>query len=144
MKIETTAYIKDEQLFVRNRSYIDREAVKSGVLEFDVIIQKKSKHRSVSQSRYYWGVVVGLIRERFIDLGNDVSKEETHDYLKQEFNYREFVNEKTSEVIRIPMSTANLTTTEFINFVARIQVFAATVLDIQIPEPSEQIQLHLE
>jgi len=141
MKIEFSGYTKDGQVFFRNQKNISKEILESGWKEFDVVIQKKRKNRSLEQSKYYWGVVVALIRERFIQLGNDVSKEETHDYLKQEFNYKEFVNEKTSEVIRIPMSTANLTTSEFMDYIARIQKFAAEILDVYIPEPNTQLEI---
>lgn len=141
MKISFTGYTKDGQVFFRNQKNISKEIIESGWKEFSVTIEKKKKNRSLEQSRYYWGVVVALIRERFIQLGNDVSKEETHDYLKQEFNYKEFVNEKTSEVIRIPKSTANLTTSEMMDYIARIQKFGADILDIYIPEPNEQLQV---
>jgi len=141
MKIEFTGYIKDGKVFFRNQNQISKHIIQIGWNEFEVTICKKSKHRSSHQSRYYWGVVVGLIRERFIELGNDVSKEETHDYLKQEFNYKEFVNEKTSEVIRIPKSTANLTTSEFMDYLSRIQIFAADILGVEIPNPNEQTKI---
>lgn len=143
-KFETTAYCKDGKLFFRNKAKIESECVSSGVVEFDVTIEKKKKHRSVYQNRYYFGVVVALIRERFIELGNDVNIEETHDYLKHEFNYKEFVNEKTAEIIRIPKSTANLTTSEFMDYIDKIQKFASEILDIYIPEPNSQISFDLK
>jgi len=144
VKIETTCYVKDGKLFFRNRNQIEKDCVNSGITEFVVTIEKRKKKRSYEQSKYYWGVVVFLIRQRFVELGNDVSKEETHDYLKHEFNYKEFVNEKTSEVIRIPMSTANLTTSEFMDYIAKIQIFAADILGVVIPDPNTQTSLMLK
>lgn len=141
MKIEYGGYLEDGKLFIRNKKRFDQDVANSGWKEVEIVVTKKKKNRSYYQNRYYWGVVVALVRERFIQLGNDVSAEETHDYLKHEFNYKEFVNEKTSEVIRIPKSTADLTTSEFMDYIARIQVFSAQILDLTIPDPNQQLEV---
>ena len=142
MKLEFYGKVDDNGvLTLRNRKQLKEDLKELKGKNVTVTIAKTKKNRSLEQSKYYWGVVVSLIRERFIELGNEVSKEETHDYLKQEFNYKEFVNEKTSEVIRIPMSTATLTTLEFMDYIARIQKFASEILDVYIPDPNQQLEL---
>lgn len=137
----TTAYVKDGTILIRNRMQLQAECIASGLSEFEVVLKKKKKNRSYEQNRYYWGVVVAMIRDRFRELGNDVNSEETHDYLKQEFNYKEFVNEKTSEVIRIPVSTADMTTSQFMDYLAKIQIFSADILGVVIPDPNEQVEI---
>ena len=47
---------------------------------------KKNNTRTNKQSRYYWGVVVKEVQLRLIELGNDVTPELTHDFLKDKFN----------------------------------------------------------
>lgn len=139
MKIEYGGYLDNGKLFIRNKKRFDEDIANTGWKEVEIIVCKKKKNRSYYQNRYYWGVVVALIRERFIGLGNDVSAEETHDYLKHEFNYKEFLN--GDEVIRIPKSTADLTTSEMMDYIARIQVWAAQILDCVIPDPNQQLEV---
>ena len=142
MKLGFTGYVSETgEVLIRNRKQLQSEVVASGWKEFAVTITKKRKNRSYEQNRYYWGVVVAMIRDRFRELGNDVSSEETHDYLKNTFNYKEFVHEATGEVIKIPMSTADLTTSAFMDYLAKIQTFSAQILDIRIPDPNEQMEL---
>ena len=142
MKLEYSGYVSlDGDVIIRNRKQLQSEVVSSGWKEFSVTITKKKKNRSYEQNRYYWGVVVALVRDRFRDLGNEVSSEETHDYLKQTFNYKEFIHEATGEVIRIPISTADLTTSQFMDYLAKIQAFASTILDIVIPDPNQQLEI---
>ena len=143
MKIQASAYIKDNQLLIRNRHAIINELLSTGWIEMDVVFSKKKKNRSYEQNKYYWGVVVAMVRARFIELGNQVSAEETHDYMKQEFNYREFVDEKTGAIYRVPLSTANLTTSQFMDYLAKIQQFSSEVLDINIPDPGQQVEMNL-
>lgn len=135
MKIETTAYIKDGKLFVRNRSYIEREAVKSGVLEFDVIIQKKSKHRSVSQNRWYWAAMQILSEH----LG--YTKNEMHEIAKFKFLKVELVNEKTGEVFERIRNTPELTTVEFSVYMEEIIKWSAETFDVLLPYPNEQLTI---
>lgn len=141
MKLTFTGYTKDGQVFFRNQKNISSEIINSGWKEFDITVEKKKKKRSQYQNAYYWGVVVALIRERFIQLGHDVSIEETHSYLKQEFNYKESVNEDTGDIRRFPMSSTELTTSQFCDYIARIQKFASEILDLYIPEPGTQLSM---
>ena len=142
MKLEYTGHINDSgEVVFRNKKQLLRDILETGWKEFSITIAKKKKNRSYEQNRYYWGVVVALIRDRFIDLGNDVSSEETHDYLKHEFNYREIMDEKTGLVMRIPSSTTDMTTTEFCTYIEKIQIFASTILDINIPSPNQQVEI---
>ena len=147
---ETTAYRKDGVMLIRNKTQLEKEALGSGLNEFDVIIKGKSKSRSVQINRYYWGVVVVLVRDAFRDLGNEVGSQETHEFLKMKFNYKELINEETGEVIldaetglpiRLPVSTAKMPNTDFIVYMERIKQFASEVLSIYIPEPNEQLNL---
>jgi GTP-sensing pleiotropic transcriptional regulator CodY len=137
-RLEYTAYKKDGMLKIRNRKQMDTDVKELGDGEYEMIIQRKRRIRSIQINRYYWGVVVQLIRDRFVDLGNDVSKEDTHDFLKQRFNYKELVDKSGGEVIQIGQSTANMTNTEFMVYMERIKEFASSVLSIVIPEPNTQ------
>jgi len=97
------------------------------------------KIRSLSQSQYYWGVVVEFCREGVLDAwGESIGKDEAHNLLKIHANYNEKVNELTSESIRIPMPTHNLTTLQFEEFQERCRQFIFNMFNITVPLPNEQ------
>jgi hypothetical protein len=100
-------------------------------------ISIKKNDRSNNQNKYYWKIVVALVQERMNYLGNDFSKEETHDFLKKEFNWTE-TELKEGHWIKVPRSTTKLTTIEFMDYVLKIQQFGADMLDIYIPDPEQQ------
>lgn len=104
-------------------------------------IKEKKKKRSNSQNSYYFGVVVTMVCLRLRDLGNDVTIEETHDFLKANFNYKEIVKPETEEVLKIPLKTSELSTIEFSEYIERVIRFGAEFLDIQIPYPNEQMEI---
>lgn len=90
--------------------------------------------RSSKQNRYYWGVVVEMIKNRLEDLGHTLSTEEVHDFLKKEFNYKE-INTGDTYFLKIPQSTKDQDTVSFNEYLGKIQMFAAEVLEIAIPDP---------
>jgi hypothetical protein len=104
-------------------------------------IKEKKKKRSNSQNGYLWAVVNQMVCRRLIDLGHDVSIEETHDFLKASFNYKELVNEDTGEVFKIPRGTSELSTKEFSEYIERVVRFGAEILGIIIPLPNEQMEI---
>jgi len=109
--------------------------------DVEVHLMPRKKKRSLAYNSYYWAVVVGMIRDRLLELGNEFKLEEVHDYLKSRFNHKEIVDESTGEVMHIPLSTTNLTTVEFMEYLERIKRWAAETLDIVIPEPGQQAEL---
>ncbi len=125
------AWMKRERLDEYMRS------LQSG--RYKVTIEKKDK-RSNQQNRYYFGQVVALVQKGIKDLGHDLTKEETHEFLKAKFNYKELVNEETGEVLSLPISTTRLNKTDFGEYISKIQQFAAEFLGIIIPDPNHQLE----
>lgn len=110
---------------------------------YELTIKKRNK-RSLQQNRYYFGVCVKMIRENLIERGNDVSLEDVHDWLRFKFNYIEIVNYETGEVERLPKSTADLNKEEFGQYIEKIQHYAATSMDLVIPNAGEQMMISYE
>jgi hypothetical protein len=106
-----------------------------------ITVSKKFKRRSVNQNSYYWGVVVTEIRDRLNELGHNVTLDLTHEMLKARFNTQESVNESTGEVFKFPMSTTEMNTEEFCEYIDKIIIFAKQSLDIDILYPNEQGEL---
>ncbi|MCA0397304.1 MAG: hypothetical protein LCH51_07855 [Bacteroidetes bacterium] len=104
---------------------------------------KSYQRRSLSQNRYWWGVLVPMVRAGLVDVGyNEIRDDlQAHAYLKQIFLSEQVVNVNTGEVITLPGTTTKLTTVDFMKLVDDIQQWAAEYLNIYIPNPNEQISL---
>jgi hypothetical protein len=132
---------------IRDKEIVNTYAVKNAFAlpdgVYELKITKKSK-RSLNQNNYYWGCIVPMIQEGMKDIGYDVSKEETHAFLKNRFNAKEFVDEQSGEIMSFPQSTADMNKEQFGEYIDRIQRFASEYLNIQIPNPNEQVMLSYE
>jgi len=131
-------------LRIYNRPLFDEEVrAMSREKDLAVTIEVKVK-RNVSsdvQNAYYWGVVVAMIVERLRELGHDVDRDLTHEFLKGRFLYSELTDPNTGEVMRIPRKTSELATGEFMDYLEHVKQFAAETLDIYIPDPNEQPEI---
>lgn len=143
MKIELTTSIQNG-IFKRNRNIV-LDAIKS-FNGFDVVltITKAKKKRSNNQNAYYWGLLIPLTQNAIkSEWGEIWSKEKTHDFYKLHFNYIEKVNENTSEVIKIPKSTTDNTTTQQEEYHAQIREFLKEWFNVNAPLPNEGLELNL-
>lgn len=143
MKLTHYGKIKDGKLLINNRKTFDADLLQLTDQEVEIMVCKKKKTRSNEQSRYYRGVVVLLVKEALKSLGHQLSAEETHQFLKSNYNYKEVVNEASGQIIKMPVSTTELSKIEFMEYMDRIKKFAAEFLIIYIPDPNEQIKIEL-
>ena len=143
MKIEVTTSIQNG-IFKRNRNIV-LDAIKS-FNGFDVVltIAKAKKKRSNNQNAYYWGLLIPLTQNAIkTEWGEIWSKEKTHDFYKLHFNYIEKVNENTSEVIKIPKSTTDNTTTQQEEYHTQIREFLKDWFNVTAPLPNDGLELNL-
>lgn len=110
-------------------------------LAVTVEVKVKRNVRSDVQNAYYWGVVVAMIVERLRELGHDVDRDLTHEFLKGRFLYSELTDPNTGEVMKIPRKTSELATGEFMDYLEHVKQFAAETLDLYIPDPNEQLEI---
>ena len=91
-----------------------------------VTLEEAKKRRSNNQNAYMWGVVIPVITEMLRDFGNNVSPEETHEFLK--VHVGKLIKEVTSmdgKIRRIPGTTTTLSTLEMENYLEKCRAFAA-------------------
>ena len=121
-----------------------KEAVRSfDGKEVQLVIEKKKKARSLLQNNYWWGVVIPMVQQGFLDTGWKLSKLETHEELLRFFSFDEKVNENTGEVRRFRKGSSELSTSAFMDLIAEVQQFASEYLSINIPDPGEQLTFEL-
>ena len=92
----------------------------------EVVVRKKKKHRSGAQNAYYWGIVIDIISG-----ATGFTPQESHDAMRFKF-----LTDMTGELPKVK-STAELTTVEFLDYVAQIQQWASEFLGVYIPDPNE-------
>lgn len=125
-------------LTIVNRKRLQQDLVKFKGCTVEIIIKKKNT-RSTRQNRYYHGVVVKEIQLRMIDLGNDVTPDLVHDFLKDRFNKKELIGEGGEVIDSIGGSTTEMNKEEFMVYLDKIIEWAASFLSIEIPLPNSTL-----
>ena len=97
-----------------------------GEKSVEIIVRKIIRIRSNNQNRYYWGVVVPLLVN-----ATGYTTEEMHEALKMLF-----LKDLTRKIPTL-RSTADLTTTEFEDYLGKVRMWAAQELSCVIPDPNE-------
>jgi hypothetical protein len=92
---------------------------------------KTKKPRSLSQNKYYWGVVVLILST---EIGED--KDTMHEVLKMKFLSEKIIMPDMT-VTPIGRSTSELSTVNFEEFVKTVQMWASSEMNIYIPKPNE-------
>ena len=110
--------------------------------EIEVLFRRKKKPRSSPQNAYYWGVVVQLIHEAMLDVGDVVHPQEVHEFLKFRFLRVQKIDHETGELkYEYSRSTTDLSTIEFMEYIEMCIQFAAEYLNTVIPPPGEQAEI---
>tara|TARA_R100000742_G_C4277696_1_gene99794 strand:+ start:734 stop:1210 length:477 start_codon:yes stop_codon:yes gene_type:complete len=126
--------------------------------EKDVEISiKKTNSRSNPQNRYYWGVIVHMIKERFEELGytrtiadeaaaeyTPLTRDDVHLFLRNEFLLEDLISGDGEIIGKITISTKELSTDEFVKYLDNVRNWAADALEIQIPDPEVKILYNIE
>ena len=110
-----------------------------------ITIEKPKKKRSNPQNAFYYGVVIPIVQNALRDAGYVMTNEATHDLIKLKF-LKEVIlsNEDTGEVIERVKSTTELSTSQFMDFVAEIRQFTNDYFGVDIPEPNENLTLQFD
>jgi len=146
MKIEITTSVVNG-LFKRNRNLV-LNAIKT-FNNKDVVISfsKPKKNRSNNQNRYYWGLVLPLIQNGLLEATGELRSVDNIHYkilLPLFAPINEIVNKDTGECITERLTSSDLTTTQFCEYIIEIQKWSAEFLGIDIPSPNEENLLNLD
>ena len=116
--------------------------------QVEVTFKVKRKQRSNPQNAYYWSCVLPSVLEGFIDLGNNLQagNKEHLDMIHQLMKENHLDNgieimDAQGNFTKLPPSTKRCTTTEFMEYIENITMWAAECLHVTIPQPEEQGEL---
>jgi len=142
MKFIFHGYVEKGKLSLYNRNGLPEILPTFEGMEVSLTLQERKTERTQKQNRYYWGVVIPLVRMGLKELGyRGTTKEATHKLLKSMFLKEELVNESSGEVLTFQGSTANLSTQQFTDYIDEVVQFAAEELSVDIPQPNEQMEI---
>ena len=136
--IEVTIH-KANRTIVNMKEFMEAfHQVKDGKV---LVIFKDIRTRSIPQNKYYWKVVVPMVRAGLYEAGfEEVKKnEDAHEVLKQVHLTRKMESKKNGDVIPIAGSSAKLSIPEFDIYIETICRWAAEYLGVIIPSPHQQL-----
>jgi hypothetical protein len=128
----------------RNRNLILNALESFEGQEVILTIQKARKSRTNPQNSFYWGVVLQLVQQGLKDATGEFRSVENIHYnilLKMFAPENEIVNIETGECITEKITSSEMTTTQFSEYIMEIQKWSAEFLGINIPNPNEEITL---
>lgn len=149
--IHTVATVKEGVLSFHEPVLVSEELNKLEGHTVEVLI-KPSKTRTSKQNNYYWGTVIYMIRERWEQLGyqaqdfnvasGNLTRELVHLVLSETYAQFDVYDPINQEVIgTTKLSTKEMSTYQFSQYVERLRQYAAENLDIDIPDPSYLYEL---
>jgi len=145
MKIEIITSIVDNK-FKRNRNLVLKAIHHFNNKNVVITFSKPKKSRSNNQNAYYWGVVINLIQQGLLDATGELRSVNDIHYnilLPLFAPINEIVNNDTGEVLNERITSSEMTTTQFMEFILYIQKWGAEFLGIDIPDPNEETTLNL-
>lgn len=142
-KCELNGHISDSgEVVIQNRRLLREWANRFKGKNVKIRIERAGSRRSHPQNNYYWACIVEEIRLALLQLGHQMTKEETHEFLKGKFNSVSIANAQ-GEAIEVPGTTTTMTKTEFGEYVDRIAQWCAEYLGLVLPAPGEKLELQL-
>lgn len=143
-KITIISKVVDGKLTRNRKSLVNALSEHEGK-EIVLTIERKRKKHSDNQRGYYFGVIVGLIREAvFNEWGEKMDSNEVHELLKTNCNYVEKINKETGEIIRVAGSIKQHTTSEQEDYHETCRRWAKEWFNIDIPLPNEQMEIEVK
>lgn len=132
-------FVKVQQNILKNK-----KITKSFKITFELI----KKEPSNKMRAYYWGVIVKMVKERLIDLGNIVDEEDAHKILKEEtkFYTKKIIEGKNNTNIlsegkmfkKYKTISFEGEIAETLDYFEKCRIWSADILGIQIPTPNEK------
>ena len=108
-------------------------------------IEKVKKTRSNNQNSFYWGVVLPIVQSGLKEATGEFRTTENIHYnilLKMFAPEKEIVNIETGECINEKISSSEMSTSQFMDYIAEIQKWSAEFLGVDIPNPNESTELN--
>jgi hypothetical protein len=143
MKIQIKSLVQNG-LLKRNRTLIIDTINSFEGKEILITFEKPKNKRSNSQNSYLWAVLYPITQQAIKNEWGEIwNIEKVHEFYKIQFNVIEKVNEDTGQIIKLPKSTTENTTTQQEEYHLQIREFLQEWFNITAPLPNEHLTLKL-
>ena len=130
----------------------NREQIKQAIASFEgkeviISIEKAKKNRSNNQNSYYWGVCIPLIQSGLKEATGEFFGNDNIHYdilLKMFAPTFDVVNKLSGQIMSRQISSSEMTTTQFCEYIMEVQKWASEFLNINIPDPNEEILISFD
>lgn len=127
----------------RNRNMLNDALCSFEGKEIVIKIEKAKKKRSNNQNRYYHGVVIPIVKNCLKESGNLLSNDNTHELLRLKFlKVTILAKEETGEYVERIKSTTELSTSQFMDYIAEIREWILDFFNVDIPLPTDDLKLN--
>lgn len=110
--------------------------------EVDISVQRAQNKRSLEQNGYYFKVIVPVLQRAVYEMwGDDISKDDAHEILKQRFSKIERFHVATGELISIPVSTTTNGTMDQEDYHTKCRAWIEETFGYRVPLPNENIEI---
>ena len=135
MKIDGSRYFKPDDNTVLQK-YLEETMQREPEVLVELNIVRVDNKKSLRQLRYFYGVVLPVIKQSLEDLqGESLTKEEVVMFLKDKFFFEEV---PTGEhFVKLPMLFSKAKKTEISKFIQDVIDFGRDILNVEIPEPTK-------
>jgi hypothetical protein len=103
----------------------------------EITLRRYSDRRTNPQNRFYWGVLLPMIANYARELGEDVTKEEWHEYYVQKGYFGWEAKIINGEEVRLPRRSPEALTIDFNEVFQRLQREWAQ-RGLYLPDPNEE------
>ena len=145
-KIEIITSISNN-VFKRNRNLVLNAIKYFNGKDVVITFSKPKKSRSNNQNRFYWGVVLPLVQNGLLYATGELRSVDNIHYkilLPLFAPLNEIVNKDTGECISERLTSSEMTTTQFMEYIMEVQKWSAEFLSIDIPNPNEENLLNFD
>tara|TARA_R110000851_G_scaffold275123_1_gene427759 strand:+ start:39 stop:473 length:435 start_codon:yes stop_codon:yes gene_type:complete len=140
MKVKINTTVKAGRM-IRNRNELTSALNQFEGQEITLSIEKAKKVRSTQENRYYWGLVIPLIKAGLKDATSEsYSAEQVADLMKTRFLMIDVYIGDSDVMTRIK-STTELSTIEMERYLQECRTFAQEYLGVTIPMPNEDLTI---
>ena len=140
-KLELNAHIDDSgQVVIHNKRLLREWVNRFKGKNLKIRIERAGSRRTNQANNYYWGCVVEEIRLALLKLGHQMTKEETHEFLKIKFNAVHIATDQ-GLALEVPGTTTTMTKTEFGEYIERIAQWCSEYLSLVLPQPGEKLEM---
>ncbi len=109
--------------------------------DVEICFVKNEDKKSNPQLRYFFGIVLPIIKQAFEEMqGETYSKEDIVTLLKDMYFYEEKYSPISQTNIKIPMSLEHAKKAELGKFIEKCVNFATDILNVTIPESTNYVK----